>query len=78
MKEFLVFVVRQLVDRPDEVVLHDHSDAAAYRYRLEMAAPDVGKIIGRNGQTIGAIREVLAASASRQGKRVSVDITERT
>lgn len=77
MKEFLVFTVRQLVDRPEEVVLHDDSDAGAYRYRLEVSAPDVGKIIGRNGQTIAALRSLLAAGAARQGKRAFVDVEEK-
>lgn len=77
MKEFLFFVVRQLADRPQEAVLHDESDAATFRYRLELARPDVGKFIGRGGTTIAAVRGLLAAAASRQGRRAFVDVEEK-
>ncbi len=76
MKEFLLFVVRQLVDRPDEVVLRDASDERTFRYKLELNRDDVGKIIGRSGHTIQAIRNLLSAAAERHGKRAQVEIVE--
>ena len=77
MKEFLVFVIRQLVEYPDEIVFRDASDERTFRYKLELNREDVGKIIGRSGHTIQAIRNLLSAAAQRQGKRAQVEIVER-
>ena len=77
MKEFITFVVRGLVERPEEAVLRDESDDNALRYRVEVARPDVGRLIGRGGSTIAAIRGLLSATASRHGKRVFLDVVER-
>jgi predicted RNA-binding protein YlqC (UPF0109 family) len=43
-------------------------------YEIEVAPPDVGKLIGRQGRIIKAIRSVVRASAARQGKRVAVEV----
>ena len=77
MKEFISFVVRGLVEEPDEAVLHEESDASTLRFRVEVAPGDVGRVIGRGGTTIAAIRGLLAAAASRHGKRAFVDVVER-
>ncbi len=77
MKEFLVFVIRRLVEHPDEVVLRDASDERTFRYKVELNRDDVGKIIGRSGHTIQAIRNLLSAAANRHGKRAQVEIVER-
>ena len=77
MKEFLSFVVRGLVEQPDLAVLHEESDAGAWRFRVAVARPDVGRLIGRGGTTVAAIRGLLSAAAGREGKRVFVDVVER-
>lgn len=77
MKEFIGFVVRGLVEEPDEAVLHEEGDASTLRFRVEVAPGDVGRVIGRGGTTIAAIRGLLAAAASRHGKRAFVDVVER-
>lgn len=77
MKEFLAFVVRTLVEQPELAVLHEESDTVARRFRVEVARPDVGRLIGRGGTTIAAVRGLLSAAAEREGKRVFVDVVER-
>lgn len=77
MKEFLTFVVGGLVERPEEAILHEEGDAGTVRYRVEAARPDVGRLIGRGGTTIAAIRGLLSAAASRHGKRAFLDVVER-
>jgi predicted RNA-binding protein YlqC (UPF0109 family) len=76
MKEFLEFVVRQLVEFPDEVMLSEIPSGRLTIFRLQMRKSDVGRIIGRNGQTIQAIRALLASSASRHGQRATLEIVE--
>ncbi|MBV9656898.1 MAG: KH domain-containing protein [Verrucomicrobia bacterium] len=77
MKEFIALVVRQLVDKPEEFQLRDASDARTLRFRVEVHPADVGKLIGRSGHTIQAIRSLLSAAASRHGKRAQVEIVAR-
>lgn len=76
MKQFLEFVIRYLVEFPDEVVITESPNGNTTVFRLVMRQSDVGRIIGRNGQTIQAIRGLLASSAARHGQRASLEIIE--
>ena len=76
MKEFLEFVVSQLVDRPEECVLRVHEHGDAKQFVLTLPRSEVGKVIGKQGHTINAIRSLLASTVSRQGGRVSFEIEE--
>lgn len=76
MKEFLEFVIRQLVDYPDEVMLTEIPNGRMTIFRVQLRQSDVGRVIGRNGQTIQAIRALLASSAARHGQRATLEIVE--
>jgi predicted RNA-binding protein YlqC (UPF0109 family) len=76
VKEFLEFVIRQLVDYPDEVMLSEVPNGRMIVFRVQLRQSDVGRVIGRNGQTIQAIRALLASSASRHGQRATLEIVE--
>ena len=74
MKEFLEFVIRQLVEFPDEMMLTEVPGGKMTTFRLQLRQSDVGRVIGRNGQTIQAIRALLASSAARHGQRTGSDL----
>ena len=76
MKEFLEFIVRQLVDYPDEMMLLEIPSGKTTIFKLQLRQGDVGRVIGRNGQTIHAIRALLASSAARHGQRATLEILE--
>lgn len=76
MREFLEFVVRQLVEYPDEMMLTEIPSGKTTVFRLQLRQSDVGRVIGRNGQTIQAIRALLTSSASRHGQRATLEIIE--
>ena len=76
MKEFLEFVIRQLVDYPDEVMLSEIPGGRMTIFKVQMRQSDVGRIIGRNGQTIQAIRALLTSSAARHGQRATLELVE--
>ena len=76
MKQFLEFVLRYLVEFPDEVIITESPSGDTTVFRVAMRQTDVGRIIGRNGQTIQAIRALLASSAARHGHRATLDIIE--
>jgi predicted RNA-binding protein YlqC (UPF0109 family) len=76
VKQFLEFVIRQLVEFPDEIMLSEIPSGKLTIFKLQMRQSDVGRIIGRNGQTIQAIRALLASSAARHGQRATLEIVE--
>ena len=76
MKEFLEFVLRQLVEFPDEVIVTEVPNGKTVNFLLAMRQSDVGKVIGRNGQTIHALRAVLMSAASRHNQRATLEIIE--
>ena len=76
MREFLEFIIRQLVEYPDEMMLTEIPSGKTTMFRLQLRESDVGRVIGRNGQTIHAIRALLASSAARHGQRATLEILE--
>src|SRR5262249_37694994 len=76
MQAFLEYVVKGLVQQPDEVTVTAVEKNGVTVYELRMNASDVGRIIGRDGMTINAIRSLLAAGRGRKGLRCSLEIVE--
>lgn len=76
MQAFLEYIVKGLVQHPESVTVTpvEHGGATVYELRLEPS--DVGKIIGRQGMTINAIRSLLLAAGAKKGQRCSVEIVE--
>ncbi len=77
MNEFLQYVVAQLVDRPEDFSLRVADRGETRQFVLELPRSEVGKVIGKQGYTINAIRNLLSAAATRQGGRVTFEIEER-
>ena len=77
MQELLVYLVRQLVDHPDEVeVGRFEEEDGTVVLELSVGEDDYGQVIGRGGRTAGALRTVLKAAAVRENRRVLVDIVD--
>jgi len=76
MQEFLEYIIKGLVARPEAVTVTPVERAGATVYELRMDPSDVGKIIGRQGVTINAIRSLLQAGSAKKGLRCSVEIVE--
>jgi predicted RNA-binding protein YlqC (UPF0109 family) len=76
MKPFVEYVVKALVDHPDEVSVTEVETERAVIFELRLNQTDIGKIIGKSGRTINAIRSLLMSAAAKHGKRVMVEIIE--
>ena len=77
MKDLIEFLARALVDSPDQVSVESYEeDDGTVVYELRVAEDDVGKVIGRSGRTVNAMRAVLRAAAMREGHRVLVDVVD--
>ena len=76
MKPLVEYIVRALVDKPEAVELRTSSADGTVLYELKVAAEDVGKVIGRDGRTVNAIRTVLSAAAQAQGERARLEVID--
>ena len=76
MQAFLEYVVKGLVQNPEAVTITPVEREGTTVYELRMDPQDVGKIIGRQGMTINAIRSLLLAGSAKKGVRCSLEIVE--
>ncbi len=75
-KELVEFMVKSLVDQPDEVTVNVIEGEKSTILELHVAEGDVGKVIGKQGRIAKAIRTILSASATRDGKRAVLEILD--
>ncbi|WP_224366504.1 KH domain-containing protein [Hyalangium versicolor] len=76
MEQLLTYLARALVDQPDQVGLRVSEVDGARLYELKVAPEDVGKVIGRDGRTVNALRTLLSAAAQKQGQKVRLEILD--
>ena len=76
MKELVEVIARALVDSPDEVSVTETENDHAIVLELHVAPDDMGKVIGKQGRIAKAIRSVVKAAASKEDKKVIVDIVQ--
>jgi predicted RNA-binding protein YlqC (UPF0109 family) len=76
MQAFLEYVVKGLVQHPDAVTITPVQREGMTVYELRLDPTDVGKIIGRQGMTINAIRSLLLAGSAKKGMRCTLEIVE--
>lgn len=74
MKELVEVIVKALVDDPESVVVTEKEEGRATIVEVKVADSDMGKVIGKQGRIAKAIRAVVKAAASKEDKKVVVDI----
>jgi len=76
LERLLLFLARELVDEPEKVSVEGRENGTRVDLTLRVAPGDMGRIIGRQGRTVKAIRSVVKAASVPLGKRVNVEVTE--
>jgi hypothetical protein len=76
LQNLLVLLVRPIVDEPDSVEVEASESDTRVDLELRVAPDDIGKVIGRGGRTIRAIRTVVKAASVKVGKRVNVEVAD--
>tara|TARA_B100002052_G_scaffold130230_1_gene119481 strand:- start:18263 stop:18511 length:249 start_codon:yes stop_codon:yes gene_type:complete len=77
MKDLLEDIVKSIVDKPDEVSITITESENTQIYELRVGDGDVGKVIGKHGKNVGAIRTLLSAATAKEGgKRAILEIIE--
>lgn len=76
MKEAVEKIVKALVAQPDDVEVVENADARNVRIQVRVGENDMGRLIGREGRTVKAIRSILFYAGQKQGKRFQLDLVE--
>lgn len=76
MKELIEYIAQALVDNPDKVEVNEVTGEQTAVLELKVAQADLGKVIGKQGRTAKAMRTILAAASTKQGKRYVLEIIE--
>ncbi|MBO4852860.1 MAG: KH domain-containing protein [Schwartzia sp.] len=74
MKDIVEIIAKALVDHPEEVVVEEKDEERMTVFELHVAQDDMGKVIGKQGRIAKAMRTVVKAAATRENKRVTVEI----
>ncbi len=77
MEDLLAYLARSIVDEPEKVSVESfEEDDGTLVLELEVADGDAGKVIGRGGRTIAALRTVVKAASVKENRRVLVDVID--
>lgn len=76
MKEFVEYIIKNLVDNPNSVDIQCFEGDRGIIVEIRVAQSDVGKIVGRHGNTIKALRTIISSVSARLGKHVRLELVE--
>ncbi len=76
MKDLVKYVAESMVDHPEQVEVTEVRGQNAVILELKVAKADIGKIIGKNGRNVKAIRDILNAASAKTKKRTTLEILE--
>ena len=76
LESLLRFLARSLVDEPEKVEVSGRETDSRVDLTLRVAQGDTGKVIGRRGRTVKAIRTVMKAASVKENKRINVEVSD--
>jgi predicted RNA-binding protein YlqC (UPF0109 family) len=76
MKELVEYIAKALVDNPDQVTVTEDANGPNILLELHVGPGDMGRVIGRQGRVVNAMRALVQFSASRQTKRAQLEIVD--
>lgn len=76
MREFIEFIAKNLVDKPEDVSISEEIKDNKIVFKLKVGESDIGKVIGKKGKTAQALRTLLSAVGAKEGKRAILEIVD--
>lgn len=73
-KELIEYIVKSLVDHPDQVQVTEIHERQVMRLEVRVAESDMGRVIGRKGAVVNSMRSLVQVAAAKQGRRVELEI----
>ena len=78
MKKALDFLITSIVDKPKSVVIDEQEQNGIVNFTITVDKDDMGKVIGKNGRVIKAIRNVMKIPAIKNGKKIYINLSENS
>ena len=76
MKELIEFIVKSLVDHPEQIQVNESRTGGRVRVELKVAEEDMGRVIGKSGRVANSIRPLLRVAGEREGKQATLEVLE--
>ena len=76
MKKTLNFLITSIVDKPKSVIVDEQEQNGIVNFTITVDKDDMGKVIGKNGRVIKAIRNVMKIPAIKNGKKIYINLSE--
>lgn len=76
MEDFVAYIIKNLVSKPEDVFVSSSDDQEQISIEIRVASEDVGKVIGRRGNTINALRIIVRTVATRLGRKAQVELIQ--
>ena len=77
MKKFIEYIVKQLVDKPEKVIVEETApNEKTVELKVKVDSSDIGKVIGKQGKNINAIRTLLTAVGAKNHHRATLQVVE--
>jgi uncharacterized protein len=76
MKKALEYIVTQIVEIPEKVEINEQEDQGIINFTITVDPSDMGRIIGKNGKVIRAVRNVVKIAAIKQNKKINISLSE--
>jgi predicted RNA-binding protein YlqC (UPF0109 family) len=77
IKEFVEYVVKELVDKPEEIQVSEKEGEQALIFEISVAKSDFGKVVGKHGKNVEALRLLVRAVSAKSGKRALLEVNEQ-
>lgn len=76
MKDILQYIISSFVDNPDKIEVTENDENGTVNLNVKLAKEDMGRVIGKNGKIIKAIRNVMKIPAIKQNKKIFINLEE--
>jgi uncharacterized protein len=76
MKKALEYILSQIVEDPEKIEINEQEDQGIINFTITVAPSDMGKVIGKNGKVIRAVRNVVKIAAIKQNKKINIALSE--
>lgn len=77
MKKTLLYIISSIVAKPKKVKIEEKEEDGVLYFTVDLDKEDMGKVIGKGGKVIRAIRNVMKIPAIKQGKRINISLVEK-
>lgn len=78
MKKALLYILSSIVENPEKVEVEEEEQNGIINFTIKVAKADMGKVIGKNGKVIRAIRNVIKINAIKQNKKINITLAENS